>query len=259
MFAAALLFLPSVEVLAAVAALMWHEGAHMLTMRLCGAEGCMIELTPFGGMAEVRSYEKLSPVRQALCAGAGMAASAAGYGMVQLLGEKGIFFHELAEMNLSLMFVNCLPLWPLDGARVAVAAASYFGWEHGVRKMLSALAWVMGIVLVLLGLYGAWRGWINPSLLLAGPYLCYASSQGMVAQRVRQFAYAGTEGKLPGVLPVSVSACMQGVERACAAALLGRAERSRWHVLLVMEPDGGRIGRVMTEQEMLEDIVGPEP
>lgn len=56
-----LLLAPSHVVLAAVAALTWHEAAHVAAMALCGVKHCVVELTPFGGMADAACYERLSP------------------------------------------------------------------------------------------------------------------------------------------------------------------------------------------------------
>lgn len=54
-----LLLLPSAGMLAAAAAMALHEGGHVLAMALCGVRECRIELTPFGGVADVPGFERL--------------------------------------------------------------------------------------------------------------------------------------------------------------------------------------------------------
>lgn len=258
-FGFALLFCPSTEVLAAAAALLLHEAAHLLAMRLCGVQNCVVELTPFGGMADALAFERLPCVRQMICAAAGVAASAAAFAISSPFEWKGGLVAAFSKMNGSLLAVNCLPVWPLDGARVLVALAGVLGKEHTVRKALAFLAWFLGICLAMLGLYGAWIGWVNPSLLLAGPYLCYAASQGMLSEKIRRLHRVWEERTLSGLKLVTAAACPKGMERAAAPALLGRLERSRYQLLVVVDPVSGQISRVMTEQEMLEDIVGSNP
>ena len=253
---AAFLFCPSAEVLAAVISLAWHEGAHLVAMYFCGIRECTVEITPFGGMADSREFEKLTPLKQAVCSAAGVAASAAEYAGFLPYAVQNAFFQAMVQMNLSLLFVNCLPFWPLDGARVITALASLAGMEHAVRKFLALLARLAGIGLTALGLYGAWMGWINPSLLLCGPYLCYAAAQGTLSQRVRRVTALRNHLGEGTMLPVHMFVCASGNGYRGLAGILGRNEWGRYHVLLVIDPASGAIVRTITEQEALEDIVG---
>ena len=77
LFGAAFLFADSHFVLAAISALLLHEAAHVLAMQLCGMHGCMVEITPFGGMIDAKKFETFPPYKQALVSAAGVAASAA--------------------------------------------------------------------------------------------------------------------------------------------------------------------------------------
>ena len=256
LLAAAALFCPSAEILAGVVSLALHEGAHLLAMQICGIEECMVEITPFGGMADSRSFGKLSPCKQAICAAAGICTSLAAYAAIHPFAPNGAFQSALERVNLSLAFVNCLPVWPLDGARVLTALASSVGIERAVRKALAFLAKLTGIGLTVLGLYGAWQGWVNPSLLMCGPYLCYASAQGSVSHRVRQMELLRSKLETEPLLPVHSFACLQGQERRMLSRLLSRNEWGRYQIVFVVDPASGRIVRAMSEQEALEDIVG---
>lgn len=258
MLAAAFVFYPSSDVLAAVAALFWHECAHVIAMRLCGCKSGVIELTPFGGMADYGSYEKLQPIKQAICAGAGVAASGTAFLLLHTFHGVSQLMDALEKMNLSLMFVNCLPVWPLDGARVLTALASLVGKERAIRKLLSILAHFVGILLCALGLYGAWLGWINPTLLMCGPYLCYASVQGNAAYHIRKMTSGDHEKSDFEILAAQLSVCLAGNEERVLRRLLGRRERGKYQIVFVIDPVSGKIKKAISEQEMLEDIVGSE-
>lgn len=185
LLAAALLWLPSGMALGFMLALLCHETAHLLTMLLCGIKACAIELTPFGGVADVPGLEKLSPFRQGLIALSGVSVSA----LLALLcryfspsSQLGIGFFRASA---SLALLNCLPLWPLDGARALMALVAKTGFRRQAGKVMLYLAFIASGGLLALGVYGAALGMINPSLFLLPPYLCYAAVQSAAGDEIR--------------------------------------------------------------------------
>ena len=90
---ACFLMAPSHAVLAAVAALTWHEAAHVAAMALCGVKHCVVELTPFGGMADAACYERLSPGKKAASSLAGVLASAVGAWLCFRFAPDTPFWH----------------------------------------------------------------------------------------------------------------------------------------------------------------------
>lgn len=248
--AAAFLFLPSRTVLAATAALLLHEAGHMAALLLCGVRSWHFELTPFGGMADARTFDSLSPFGQVCSAGAGI--------LVSLLGALGCmglklmhpFWYSFIQFQLSLAFVNCLPVWPLDGSRVLIAAASVFGKEETMKRALAIAAKGMGICFVLLGLWGVWHGECNWSLLASGPYLWYASQKGRVSENVRRMALAQNgKGSRKCILPLTAYACTEQADVRAFAYMLGRFSAERYHLLLQLN-DMGQISRILTEDEL---------
>lgn len=251
-------FSPSYEVLAAMLALFLHEGGHLAALKLCGIRNCAVELTPFGGMADCRSFERLSPFKQALCAAAGPAVSAIGFAACRTFAAENSFVNAFQTAHLSLLLVNCLPVWPLDGARILIAFASLIGKERMFQRVLSLLAWGVGFLMTGLGLYGAWEGWINPSLLFCGPYLCYASAWGNVAHRVQGIEEIRSRWEAADELPVRAVACEMNRKRELLPRLLGRTEGGKYQIILLIDSHTGRIVETVTEQQALEDIVGSE-
>ena len=92
---ACFLMAPSHAVLAAVAALAWHEAAHVAAMALCGVKRCVVELTPFGGMADAACFDRLSPGRKAASSLAGVLASAVGAWLCFRFAPDTPFWHAL--------------------------------------------------------------------------------------------------------------------------------------------------------------------
>ena len=253
-FGFALLFLPSRSVLAAVLALLLHEMGHMAALFLCGVRSWRFELTPFGGMADAKTFDRLTPFGQACSAGAGVATSLLGAFVCMRLMDAHPFCVSFVQMQLSLAFVNCLPVWPLDGSRILVALASIWGKEEAMRRVLSHAAKAMSVFFVLLALWGAWQGEYNGTLLAAGPYLWYASREGFLSERVRRLSAKQVPKRRDGrVLPIIAYACCKPTDSALLSRLIGGFSSERYHVLVQLD-DNGQIGNVMTEDDMIRQV-----
>ena len=251
---AALLFVPSGHVLAVAAALLGHEAAHLVALLLCGVRDCRVEITPFGGMIDSRAFDRLAPCRQSLCAAAGVAGSAlAAWGCLSFAPDTP-FGRALFEANASLALVNCLPAWPLDGARTLVALASAAGRERGMRRALHGVSVALGGAMVVLALWGAWKGVINPSLLVAGPYLWYASGEGRLGAGVRAMGELEHPLRRSAWLPVDAVATAASEP---PRALLGQMRKGRYQLLLQVN-ETGALRRVWTQEEMLENALHME-
>lgn len=251
--AIAFLLMDSHLVLAATGALFLHEGAHLMVMLMCGMRGCSIELTPFGGMADVRNFDAYPPWKRVLAAVSGAAASLIAAKCCLAYAPRTAFWHAFWEANLSLGVLNILPAWPLDGARALAALACCFGFEKAARRALAGVTVLLGIALTLLGLYGVWRGVINPGLLITGPYLCYAARAERISEKVRRLD--GMDQKWKGtLLPAQVWTVRADRAETVFAALLGRGSRTGIQILLALDPDSGRIQHCWTEKEMMNHL-----
>ena len=255
LFFLALLIADSQKVIASSAALLLHEGAHLAAMRLCGIKECVIEITPFGGMADTKRFENCSPLRRIITAAAGIAASAAAAGLCMHCVSVHPFWYEFLGANLSLAVLNALPAWPLDGARVLVAAASCIHLERYVKTLLSLATTALGMSMVALGLYGAWRGTVNFSLFLIGPYLCYAARAEIVSDKVRRMEAA--EHKLHGCrcLPVKIHAAESVSIPAIFQQIIFQNDQGRYQMLAEVDGSNGEIRKWWTEREMLDRML----
>ena len=253
LLAAAVLLLDARKVLAAMLALLMHEGAHLSAMLFCGIKKCSIEITPFGGMADVSGLEVYPAWKQMLCAAAGVVESAVMAGLCLCFAPRTIFWHAFFDAHFSLALINLMPAWPLDGARVITAIASVAGMEGGVKKILSHLTYAIGTGFVGLGLYGIWRGVFNPSLLVAGPYLCYAAYAEDIASKVRRLEHAGNKLAHGSIIPVKLWAGSKvKAKRDAFAILLSKMEYGQYH--LFVQLDKGQITKVWTEEEMMNYV-----
>jgi hypothetical protein len=131
-------------------------------------------------------------------------------------------------------------------------------WGQKLRKALMALGIALGFALSALAVYGAWHGYVNLTLLMAGPYLCYAARQAYVTQRMRLVEESlnlqaklkqGRVWKVEGMaLPVGMS------RRELLGCLLDRHPR-RLHYFFWVEPETGKVREVWEEKRMMEEVM----
>ena len=256
LFAAAFLFMPSHRALASLAALALHEGVHFAVMMICGMKTCTVELTPFGGMIDERRFDSYNPWKRMFSSGAGIVASAVlTYACISGFFSYTSFAEAFLDANASLTIVNALPLWPLDGARMAVAAASLAGVESSVKCWLSRLTILAGFGLLALGVYGVWNGIVNPTLLVAGPYLWYAARAENVAGKIRRIDEIDRKLCENRLFPVSIWAGSAENIAGHFPVTLGRSENNHFQLLLAIDPATGQIQKSWTEKEMLNVLI----
>lgn len=252
----AFLCLRSDVALAALAALVCHEGFHVCTMWLCRVRCCMIELTPFGGVADVPGFENLAGWRQAAIALAGVLGSAMLACLCFYLSPMNGWWRCFFNANAALAVLNCLPLWPLDGARAALALARRLGLERAASKAMLCLSYGVSVLLVLLGAYGAWLGYVNISLFVLGPYLAYAAYESAACGHVRGMERLSRQ---PALKPGEVKAaqgyvCMGEPGVAQLTRLMRRTPEQRYGLLTVLDAKDGRVIETVSQKQITERV-----
>ena len=143
-----LLLLPLQWCMAMLLAAAVHELAHLAAVRCFGGQMVDLVITPFGARMTVLP---MPPIPEACCALAGPLGSFA------MLIFASVF-SELALCAAVQGLYNLLPVYPLDGGRIAQALL-----PEGVCKVLKFLT-ISGISLVCVWLF--WRTDRNPVWLL---------------------------------------------------------------------------------------------
>ena len=258
LLAAAFFLADTHAVLAAVLSLLLHESCHLAAMMACGMQRISLELTPFGGMADADSFDLYPAGKKVLAASAGVIGSALAAWICLRAAPRTLFWEAFFQCNLSLALLNALPAWPLDGARVLAAVGSLLGIERGMKRVLAGVAWTLGALICGLGLYGVWHGVVNPSLLVMGPYLCYASRMEGVSEKLRRLEQMHRKLGVNAYLPVKALACAAHVSREQMMRLLGCAQNGRTLCLLQLDPQTGAVQKCWTEGEMLRFVTQKE-
>ena len=247
-----LMLFPSAGMLAAAAAMLLHEGGHVLAMALCRVKECRIELTPFGGVADVPGFERLPGRQQCLIALAGVPVSAASAWLCLRFAPQTEFFRLFYRFSLGMALVNVLPVWPLDGARLLLCAARRLGWEEATRQGMLWLAYLLAAAMLALGVAGVFQGSVNLSLFLLPPYLAYAAWQSSMGGSLRGAAAAlekkpWPEGKLLRAIPL---VCRGNPEKVELLRSLRALPAERAAILYRFDEEGGKLAQVLSGPEI---------
>jgi stage IV sporulation protein FB len=166
--------------LIAASSLIVHELSHSVMAHRLGFSVASIELQPFGCVARLRRSPD-SPSDAAAIAAAGplvsllLSLAAAGAAFFSG-GSENSALSELAFFNLTLGLVNLLPVLPLDGGRLALAAVSA---SNGKKRRRAALALSIGGMLI--GVF----------IAAVGAFLLAAKPEGMVLFRAASLLITG--------------------------------------------------------------------
>lgn len=261
-------FLAVISALLFFASVLLHELGHALEARRSGIGIAGIDLWMFGGMAKMerdtRSAGEEFRVAAAgplvtlliavVCFGAGAAASGADSALDSLQFEAGrgdealpAVLGYLASINVLLLVFNLIPGFPLDGGRIARAAA----WKvTGDRTRATRFAGLLGrgfsFVLLAVGVFLVFQGFVISGIWtgIIGWFLGQAArsavAQTEIASRIEGLSVAD----VMDTDPVSVSVDLP-LDRVYDEFFL----RYRWPWFPVVDSDG-RLAGLVTEQSV---------
>ncbi|MGN6377270.1 MAG: site-2 protease family protein [Sphingomonas sp.] len=228
-----------------------HELGHVTAARAFGIPTRDITLYPIGGLARIQSRFE-SPRQELVIASAGPAVSLLLAGLLTVVAgpppaaltlDANTGWREmagvLAAANLALAVFNLLPVFPLDGGRIARALLS---WWFGRRAGTHVAVWTGRIAGVLFAFYGLTHSQIM--LAVIGIFVVFAASAESVA--------ADLEDVLAGKTARDVMASR--LVTLAATATLADAElaviRAEQHVFPVVEEMGRPVG-VVSRNEII--------
>lgn len=165
--------------LTAYPSILLHEAAHMAVANLLGLKPDEIEITPLGAMMRL-SWQGTARWKRLCILLAGPAVTMLVCLLCIRCAEHGVISASVGRMlfcaNASILMINLLPCYPLDGGGMIALLLSSMLPDHTASKVMRAIGTVVGAVLVLLALYCGIKGLgMNLSLVFAGCMLVYAA------------------------------------------------------------------------------------
>lgn len=254
---AAFLFVPVDQLIAVLAAITIHEVAHLVSIRFCRVRDCAVEWTPLGFVAQTSGLAFLSPGKRLVIAGAGLAASGC-MAWISHLWLSGYLFGQLFfSANLALLLVNALPVLPLDGGRVLLALFAFLRWEEQARKILICLSYMMATFLTIIGVYSAFAGVFNPTLLVLGPYLAYAARQCSIENRVEwTHSLVQRKRQRPGVYRAEPWIAVGEPDPLALVQILRKSSQEKQVILYRINPTDGSFAGSLTQHQILVNLIG---
>lgn len=165
-----------------------HELGHVAAARAFGIPTRDITLYPIGGLARIQTGFE-NPRQELAIASAGPAVSLLLAGLLMVIAgtlpealvldattDWRAMAGMLAAANLALAVFNLLPIFPLDGGRIARALLS---WWFGRRAGTHVAVWTGRIAGILFAVYGLTHGQIL--LAVIGVFVVFAASAESVA------------------------------------------------------------------------------
>jgi len=244
------------------ASLLVHEVSHAVVAAGFGLNVSELRITPIGAAVSVDDAIELRAEAEAAVAMAGPMTSLvlAGAGYILLTYGKpdieGVEFFVGANIVLALL--NLLPVFPLDGGRVARALlAERLGMSEATRAVVSVSRWIGGLACVA-GAVGAATGALSPLVAAMGVLIWVeagreARSAPYAAMRSAMRKRAGLAQK--GFAPAAMIAASPD---ASAGAVLGRLSGQHFAFISVVGPDGREVGR-LSEIELMDGVCARGP
>lgn len=127
-----------------LSSLLVHELGHMLVAWLLGVKVKRCVIMPYGGEIELEGGYALSPHKQLLISLGGPVATFCFMLMASFLDP--ILAKQLIKIQMILLLINLIPVWPLDGGRIVFSLILIFS------KKVKMYEWFLAISLILISL-----------------------------------------------------------------------------------------------------------
>ncbi|NOG28408.1 stage IV sporulation protein FB [Lysinibacillus fusiformis] len=130
--------------------LMWHEAGHLLAALLCGVRVKSCVIAPYGGEIQFENPAVVQASSLLWIALGGPIATILGIGLTFFMPE--LIAGKLISVQLVLLFVNMIPILPLDGGRILLAWLFLYNPKARVVELYYWLSFMVATTLFLITL-----------------------------------------------------------------------------------------------------------
>lgn len=238
-----------------------HELGHTTAAVISGAKVYNIRLLPVGFNAAIDDGA-CSKGQRVFIYGAGPCVSflLAGISFILLiLLPDSSIFKAGTYINIYLGSFNLLPVLPLDGGKIAMELLSTRYGTLRTSKKLQLVSVVLAISIMLVGIISFIGGSSNASLIVIGIYIlmCIRGNKEEAAfMNIKNFLFRRSRIMRKGVYPAREIVVLKHVKLSEVIKAMDYIDR--FHIINVLD-DNFRVIKVMTEQEVLDAIIGNTP
>jgi stage IV sporulation protein FB len=181
------------------------------------------------------------------------------FALLKHFGIKNSFIPMGLLSNLYLGIFNLLPVLPLDGGKITMELLSAkFGILRTGRAM-QVISYLLAITIVLTGFLCLINNRSNVSLIIVGIYIlmCVRTNREETAfMNIKSLLFRKSRVVRKGIYPVRELVVLKNVK--LAEVIKACDYIDRFHIVNVLD-DNLRIIKVMTEQELIDAIIGSTP
>jgi len=246
-----------VEILLVIITVLLHELAHVIVAIKIGVKVREIEIFPFGGVARFDSIVGNNPRIEILVSCAGPALSfilAIIFFVLGRVTNNSFPIDFFMKSNIFMFLFNILPLFPLDGGRIA---RGYLAYKVGIKsatKKLSYITYIVSIGLLLVSIYKLvfkFEG-IYLSLIAIFLFIAAHNERKMAAFIfIQEFAGKKEELKKNKIMETHMLVALKQVR---AKDVIECFLPKKYHLIIVIDNHGESIGTI-NEIQLLEGVI----
>lgn len=163
------------SIILAFISILAHEGMHILVAKRKGCKFNDIKIHIYGTSAQFANIDELNKKEKLQIYLSGPFANFIIICIFWCIGfaSNNILIDKMININISLLFFNLLPAYPLDGARVLEILLSQKILYRRANDIISKISYTIGVILlVIFIIVFAYSGVINVSILIASIAIC---------------------------------------------------------------------------------------
>ena len=163
------------SIILAFISILAHEGMHILVAKRKGCKFNDIQVHIYGTSAQFANIDELNKKEKLQIYLSGPFANFIIICIFWCIGfaSNNILIDKMININISLLFFNLLPAYPLDGARVLEILLSQKILYRRANDIISKISYTLGVILlVIFIIVFAYSGVINVSILIASIAIC---------------------------------------------------------------------------------------
>ena len=244
------------SIILAFISILAHEGLHILVAKRKGCKFNDIQIHIYGTSAQFANIDELNKKEKLQIYLSGPFANFIIICIFWCIGfaSNNILIDKMININISLLFFNLLPAYPLDGARVLEILLSQKILYRRANDIISKISYTIGVILlVIFIIVFAYSGVINVSILIASIAICLITrSEEKSAMYILMGNICVKRNKLlrnKYIENKSISVYYkQGL-----ANVMSMVDKNRFNIFYVLDDDL-KVVFIMNEDELIEAL-----